>query len=73
MPLDFLLWGYVKGKIYANNPKTIPELKNNISGVIDEIGTKLCENVMQNFEKKKTGFNEKVICKIENLVLLTSF
>lgn len=33
-PLDYFLWGYVKDKVYANNPKTIPELKNEIIRVI---------------------------------------
>lgn len=36
-PLNFCVWGYVKGKVYANKPQTIPELKDNIRRVIGEI------------------------------------
>ncbi|KOC64644.1 hypothetical protein WH47_12108 [Habropoda laboriosa] len=46
-PLDFLLWGFLKSKVYANNPKTIDELKNNITAAIDETEFQLCENVMK--------------------------
>ena len=31
-PPDFLLWRFLKSKIYANKPKTIEELKNHIRG-----------------------------------------
>jgi hypothetical protein len=51
-PLDYFLWGYVKGKVYANNPQTIQELKDNIRGVICEIEPHLCENVIENFDKR---------------------
>ena len=27
---DFFLWGYLKKRVYVNNPRTIRELKNNI-------------------------------------------
>lgn len=54
-PLDFFLWGYVKSKVYANNPVTIEALKNNIEAVINEIGPNLCENVMRNFLKRMTS------------------
>ena len=29
-PPDFFLWGSLKGKAYANKPRTIQELENNI-------------------------------------------
>lgn len=51
-PLDFFLWGFVKEKVYANNPTTIPELKNNIQQVIREIEPTLCAKVMENFGKR---------------------
>ncbi|KOC58819.1 hypothetical protein WH47_02294 [Habropoda laboriosa] len=44
-PLDFFLRGFLKSEVYANNPKTIDELKNNITAAIDEIEFQLCENV----------------------------
>ena len=27
---DFFLWGYLKERVYVNNPRTVQELKNNI-------------------------------------------
>ncbi|CAK9827801.1 hypothetical protein ANTRET_LOCUS5451 [Anthophora retusa] len=51
-PLDFFLWGFLKSKVYANNPKTIDELKNNIIAAINEIEFQLCENVMENWVKR---------------------
>ncbi|KOC63762.1 hypothetical protein WH47_02788 [Habropoda laboriosa] len=57
-PLDFFLWGFLKSKVYANNPKTIDELKNNITAAINEIEFQLCENVMENWVKR-IGLMEK--------------
>ena len=36
-PFDYYLWGAVKDKCYADKPKTIDALKDNISEVIGEI------------------------------------
>ncbi|KOC62693.1 hypothetical protein WH47_05252 [Habropoda laboriosa] len=51
-PLDFFLRGFLKSKVYANNPKTIDELKNNITASINETEFQLCENVMENWVKR---------------------
>ncbi|KOC60664.1 hypothetical protein WH47_07117, partial [Habropoda laboriosa] len=57
-PLNFFLWGFLKSKVYANDPKTIDELKNNITAAINEIEFQLCENVMENLVKRN-GLMEK--------------
>ena len=36
-PLDYYLWGAVKGKCYADKPETIDTLKDNIREPIDKI------------------------------------
>ena len=51
-PLDFLLQGYVKYKVYADAPQSIQELKEKIRAVIDKIEHQMCENVMGNFIKR---------------------
>ena len=51
-PLDFFLWGFVKSKVYRNNPTTIQELKNNIIEQISTIDNSLLNNVIQNFGKR---------------------
>lgn len=48
-PCDFLIWGYVKLKVYASYARTIEVLKTNISNVIREIPFQMCENVMLNW------------------------
>ncbi|KOC70328.1 hypothetical protein WH47_02831, partial [Habropoda laboriosa] len=51
-PLDFFLWGFLKSKVYDNNPRTVDELKNNITAAINEIEFQLCANVMENWVKR---------------------
>ena len=43
-PLDFFLWGHLKSKVYVNMPTTIQQLKDEISGRIDEIDEQLCRD-----------------------------
>lgn len=51
-PCDFFLWGHVKSRVYANNPRRIPELKAEIRRVIGEIEPQLCAQVIENFVKR---------------------
>ena len=50
--LDYFLWGYMKSTVYANNPKTTDDLKDEIPRVILEIEPKLCTQVIDNFNKR---------------------
>lgn len=49
---DFFLWGFLKSKVYANKPKTLDELKNNIRAEIAAISPATLANVMQNAKKR---------------------
>lgn len=40
---DFLLWGYVKGKVYANGPQSNQYVKNAVREVIEDIQPQMCE------------------------------
>ena len=51
-PLDYFLWGYVKSLVYANKPKTLNDLRNNIERVIREIRADLCQKVMENWVQR---------------------
>lgn len=51
-PLDFFLWGYAKGRVYANNPQTLEQLKANIREVMAEIEPEMCEKVIENYLKR---------------------
>ena len=44
-PLDFYLWGYLKDRVYGNNPQTIPDLK----AAIRVIPREECRRVIENF------------------------
>lgn len=48
-PLDFFLWGYVKSKVFADKPATIPALEANITRVIGEIPVHMLEKVVENW------------------------
>jgi AraC-like DNA-binding protein len=45
-PPDFFLWGFLKDKVYVNNPKTLEELKANINVQIASIQPQLLEKVI---------------------------
>ena len=53
-PCDFFLWGFVKSRVYAYKPQTIPELKAEIGRVIGETEPQLCGNVIENFVKRES-------------------
>lgn len=45
-------WGYVNNQDYKNNPQSIPVLKDEIIRVINELELKLCQNYIENFNKR---------------------
>ena len=47
--LDYYLWGAVKDKYYADKPKTIDGLKDNIREAIGEIQLYTIHNVLKNW------------------------
>lgn len=51
-PLDFFLWGYLKGRVFINKPATIADLKENIRAAVREIDIKVIEKVLRNFDNR---------------------
>jgi len=49
---DFYLWGYLKYRVYGNNPKTIPDLKAAITAAIRAIRREECGRVIENFARR---------------------
>lgn len=49
---DFFLWGYLKGKVYADQPKTLQALKFNIRREIAAISAETLPKVMENAQKR---------------------
>ena len=48
-PPYFYLWGYLKDRVYGNNPQTIPDLKAAITAAIRAIPREECGRVIENF------------------------
>ncbi|EZA51526.1 hypothetical protein X777_09741 [Ooceraea biroi] len=51
-PCKFFLWGYLKDKCYAKQPKNIEELENSIRKCIRNISVVMLHNVFQSFRKR---------------------
>ncbi|KDR23995.1 hypothetical protein L798_07934 [Zootermopsis nevadensis] len=49
---DFFLWGYLKQKVYANNPRTVAELQTNIERCIATIPQAMLRRVSRNVIKR---------------------
>lgn len=47
-PMDFFLWGYLKSRVYTNNPRTVVDLKENIRREIGAIEPSLLQRVARN-------------------------
>lgn len=48
-PCDFHLWGYLKSLVYANKPRNINDLKEEIRRVVGEMELETCRAVIRNF------------------------
>ena len=51
-PLNYYLWGAVKEKCYADKPKTIDALKENIREAIGEIQLHTIDSVLKNWSNR---------------------
>ena len=47
MAPDFFLWGYLKGKVYVNKPRTIQKFKANM-GEVRALGPEILRKVVEN-------------------------
>ena len=47
-PMDFFLWGYLKERVYINNPQTLVNLRENIRREISTIEPSLLQRVARN-------------------------
>jgi len=51
-PCDYFLWGYLKSVVYNPLPKTLDDLKANITREIKKISKETLKNTFLNFEKR---------------------
>ncbi|XP_043676454.1 uncharacterized protein LOC122633042 [Vespula pensylvanica] len=57
---DFFLWGYLKGKVYRNKPRTIQQLQENIRTEIHGLSRQTLRTVMENILQRMK------LCQTEN-------
>ena len=62
----FWLWGYLKGIVYAQSPKTIPDLKQAISDAISDIPNQMVKNATKCVTKRAQKIVEVLGLHIEN-------
>ncbi|GFU63578.1 uncharacterized protein TNCV_4256191 [Trichonephila clavipes] len=51
-PLGYFLWGYVKSLVYADKPRTLGHLEDNIRHVIADIRPQMLEKVIENWTSR---------------------
>ncbi|GFU84332.1 uncharacterized protein TNCV_1252251 [Trichonephila clavipes] len=51
-PLDYFLWCYVKSLVYADKPRTLDHLEDNIRRVIADIRPQMLEKVIENWTSR---------------------
>jgi len=51
-PLDFFLWGYIKDKIYKDNPKSIEELEKAITNCFKSVPAEMLHRVIASFPNR---------------------
>jgi hypothetical protein len=51
-PPDFFLWGYLKGRVYRNKPRTLAELEANIRQEIDAVDPDMIARTFLNMERR---------------------
>lgn len=58
-PLDYFLWGYLKERVYRNNPQTLDELRHNIIDEIHAIPREVIQRATQSFYNR-IGYCQEV-------------
>jgi len=51
-PTDYSLWGYLKGRVYQNNPRTIDTLKANITEEIQAVTVDVLARTFQSIARR---------------------
>jgi len=52
VPSDYFLWGYLKGRVYQNKPRTIEALKANITEEIQAVTADVLARTFQNMARR---------------------
>ena len=66
-PPDFYMWGYLKDRVYGNNPQTIPDLKAAITAAIRAIPREECGKVIENFARRIQMCLQRRVTHLEHI------
>ena len=67
-PRDFYLWGYLKDRVFGNNPQTIPDLKAAITAAIKVIPREEFGRVIENFARLIQVFLQRRGAHLEHIL-----
>ena len=65
---DYFLWGYLKARVYQDNPPTIERLKENIKREIRRIPRYMLERVIENFNVRVAAVIQQRGAWIEHVI-----
>ncbi|GBM99402.1 hypothetical protein AVEN_74634-1 [Araneus ventricosus] len=51
-PLNFFLWGHIKGQVYANTPKTLQDLRRRITDDCASVTPAMSHNVQREIKSR---------------------
>ena len=51
-PMDYILWGYIKSKVYVRNYENLDDLKASVSAEFQEVSREMLISTMSNFSKR---------------------
>ncbi|CAK1591478.1 unnamed protein product [Parnassius mnemosyne] len=67
-PLDYFLWGYLKGKVYDDHPTNLSQLKENITSEMRAIPTSLCQRVVANLRSRLEECQQREGTHLDNVI-----
>ena len=51
-PMDFFLWGHLKGQVYKEDPGSLCELKKAIAKAVRAVPTDMCRRAIESAERR---------------------
>lgn len=67
-PLDYFAWGYLKSKVYQNNPMNLTQLKQNIRSEMAAISKAMCQRVIANLRSRLEGCQQRNGHHLDNII-----
>lgn len=67
-PLDYFAWGYLKSKVYQNNPTNLTQLKQNIRSEMAAISIAMCQRVIANLRSRLEECQQRNGHHLDNII-----